>query len=529
MTEANEFPSAQDPGNSQGRRRISGHLEVSNLQVRIRTGEGAQPILDGVSFALPRNKTLGLFGPSGSGKTTVALSILGLPPGGRQNIVDGSVRVNGCELTSISDTDYGVLRGSFFGMVFQDPSATLIPTLRIGRQLRDSILAHNRPTARENDEKVIDLLSEVGFQDPDKVIRAFPHELSGGMKQRVAIALALASDPSILVADEPTASLDAKSTDEILKLIAEVRERRELSVLLISHDLSVIDRLADDTVEIRRGSTRVRPHRSSFAERSSLPSTGLLDPTGSNRVSAKHGEVVLEMKNVSAAYPGMETGKQAITDISLSISRGETLALIGETGAGKTTVARAALRLIEPSCGQVLLEQIDITHLDARRLLRHRRHISYVSQHPASSLNPKQSINRIVTAPLIAQGVRNRDERSRRAREALDAVELSTKLSSRRPHELSGGQQQRVALARAIVTRPQVLICDEPFTSVDPSLREQLTERLMQLQSDLGASFLIIAHDLELVTEIANNVIVIHHGRIDGTESAPRNPQRCWR
>lgn len=484
---------------------------VEGLRVSVRRGDERADLVRGASFVLPQNATVGLIGPSGSGKTTVAMAILGLPPGGRQAIIGGSIRLGDRELTALTEAEYRSIRGPEIGMVFQDPGSALTPVHRVGRLLADSLLAHRPLTGDQIAERIHSLLGEVGFPDPDRTARAYLHQLSGGMRQRVAIALALVSEPAILIADEPTSSLDAIGTDEILGLIEEIRSRREISILLISHEPQVIDRLAGRTIEMNEG-------------RIGLPGIGVLEHDrnrAGKRARAARGlatgrtdEFALELRNLCVAYPESEGRTQAITDVSLAIRPGETLGLVGESGAGKTTIARAALRLIDPLSGQILLGGVDIAKLNQRYLRPLRPRISAVFQHPASSLNPRQRIAQIVSTPLKAQGIRDRRERMRLAREALAAVDLPATMAGRLPHELSGGQQQRVALARALVSRPHVLICDEPFTALDHPLREQLTELLTRLQDDLGVACLFIAHNLELVGRIADRVAVMREGKI---------------
>lgn len=490
---------------------------VKDLRVSPSSGKTQPDLVSGVSFVLPENQTVGLLGPSGAGKTTIALAILGLPPGGRATI-SGSIRLGATELTTLDEDEYRDIRGPVIGMVFQDPAAAMTPVHRVGTLLADSLLAHRRLTGDQVSARIRSLLREVGFRNPDRTAQAYLHQLSGGMRQKVAIALALVSEPSILIADEPTSSLDAIATDEILALIDEIRDRRDISVLLISHEPQVIDRLATRTVEIRRGNTNSPPPNTDpVPSATGLPSEIRPGPSAatSHRSTADTTSgFALELRKVSAAYPRPESRAEAITDVSLAIRPGETLGLVGETGAGKTTVARAALRLIDPTSGRILLAGIDVAKLSQRSLRPLRGQISAVLQHPAASLNPRHRIARIVSAPLIGQGIGHRHERARLAREALAAVDLPAEIDDRLPHQLSGGQQQRVALARAIVTRPRVLICDEPFTALDHPLRDQIIDRLGQLQDDLGLACLFIAHDIEIVSRISDRIAVMHSGKV---------------
>lgn len=500
----------------------NGNLEVTDLTVTVRGNEAVSILVDQVSFTIDRNETVGLLGPSGSGKTTVALAILGLPPGSGRSSISGSVRLAGRELTTLTESEYRSIRGPEIGMVFQDPTGTLIPTYRVSRLIADTLLAHQKLSRSQVTEKVRSLLAEVGFDDPVRIARSFPHQLSGGMSQRVAIALALANEPNLLIADEPTSSLDVIATDEVLTSIEAIRDRRDISILFISHEPTVVDRMTDRTIEIDHGrivppsNTTPRTVQSVEAPPPPADPGRAVSKTGftSQPASRSPTDFALELRNVSAAYSGASGQRQAATDVTLAIRPGETLGLVGANGAGKTTVARAALRLLEPQSGRILWGEVDTTNLSQDKLRPLRSRISAVLQHPGSSLNPRQQVTRIVSTPLIAQDLRDKNERMRLAREALAAVELPPEFEDRLPRELSGGQQQRVALARAIVSRPDVLICDEPFTALDHPLREQLADLIRRLQDDLGLACLFIAHDLDLVARVADRVAVMDGGRI---------------
>ncbi len=487
-------------------------LTVEDLWVSVDSGVRRHDLIRGLGLKLEAGTTLGLLGPSGAGKTVTALSILGLPPGGRESIRKGSIRLGDLELTTLREAEYRRLRGAEIGMVFQDPGAALTPVHRIGRLLVDTLRAHFDLGRDEATERALGLLAEVGFPDPALTSQAYVHELSGGMRQRVMIALALAGEPSVLIADEPTSALDAIAQDEILGLIESIRSRRSLSILLISHDPHVIGRMADRTVAIEAGAARAageppaRPLTARKPRKETQPETS--DPSA---------EPVLELKSLYATYP--KRPEWAIADISLSVARGEMLGLVGESGCGKTTLARCSLRIMDPSAGQILLGGTDISSLTQRELRPLRRRISAVFQNPGSSLNPRHSVARILEAPLAAHRIGDRAARKRRVGTALDSVGLARGLLERRPRELSGGQQQRVALARALVIEPEVLICDEPFTALDIPLRDQLTDLLLELQAQHRLACLFIAHDLDVIRQIAGRVAVMRHGRIIETGS----------
>lgn len=530
----------------------SRRVVVEDLWVTVGSGPGRRDLIRGLDLDLEPDTTLGLLGPSGAGKTVTALSILGLPPGGRDSIRKGSIRLGDLELTTLREAEYRRIRGAEIAMVFQDPGAALTPVHRIGRLVTDTLRAHFEIGADEAEGRALGLLSEVGFRDPAAAGRAFIQELSGGMRQRAMIALALAAEPSVLIADEPTSALDAIAQDEILRLLDAVRSRRSLSILLISHDPYVIDRMADRTVTIEDGALAARPRPASPAppareadlEPAALSCEAEPEAAAPSREAEPGSEAppsgreapppgpALELRNLCAAYPrrsgwtwrGGADGpdgpaEQVLTDVSLRVMPREILGLVGESGCGKTTLARCALRILDPSRGQILLEGNDISSVGQRELRPLRRRMAAVFQNPGSSLNPRHDVARILESPLVANRIGDRAARRRKARGALDSVGLDESFLERRPSELSGGQKQRVALARALVVEPRVLICDEPFTALDLPLRGQLTELLLALQRRHRLACLFIAHDLEVIGRIADRVAVMRNGRI--IESGP--------
>ena len=508
----------------------SRRVVVEDLWVTVGSGPGRRDLIRGLDLDLEPDTTLGLLGPSGAGKTVTALSILGLPPGGRDSIRKGSIRLGDLELTTLREAEYRRIRGAEIAMVFQDPGAALTPVHRIGRLVTDTLRAHFEIGADEAEGRALGLLSEVGFRDPAAAGRAFIQELSGGMRQRAMIALALAAEPSVLIADEPTSALDAIAQDEILRLLDAVRSRRSLSILLISHDPYVIDRMADRTVTIEDGALAARPRPASPAPPAREAEPGPEAPPSGRE--APPSRPALELRTLCAAYPRRsgwtwrggsdgpdDPAEQVLTDVSLKVMPREILGLVGESGCGKTTLARCALRILDPSRGQILLEGNDISSVGQRELRPLRRRMAAVFQNPGSSLNPRHDVARILESPLVANRIGDRAARRRKARGALDSVGLDESFLERRPSELSGGQKQRVALARALVVEPRVLICDEPFTALDLPLRGQLTELLLALQRRHRLACLFIAHDLEVIGRIADRVAVMRNGRI--IESGP--------
>ncbi len=495
-----------------------GGLSVENLKVSIRSRSGIVEAVSDVSFDLEPGATLGLLGSSGSGKSVTGLSVLGLPPGGRDSLTGGSIRLGGRDLTTLNEDELREVRGRRIAMVFQDPAAALTPVHTVGRLLGDTIRAHLDLTGDRIEARVRDLLREVGLPDPAAIAASYVQQLSGGMQQRVMIAIALAAEPSVLIADEPTSALDAVAQDQILGLIESIQERRELSLLLISHDLGVIARMADAVTVIDRGRTVESGSTATLLSDPREPATlALVDAQRTGRlgrvnVPPADGDPVLRMDGIEYTHPGRK--EPSVHGVSIELRPGEILGLVGESGCGKTTLARCALRILEPDEGEIVIEGTSIGHLSERALRPIRGRIGHVFQNPGASLNPRHRVERILrTTPT--DGVR--DERGSRrpgAVAALESVGLGEDLLDRLPSELSGGQQQRVALARALINDPVLLICDEPFTALDVTLQNQMAQLLKDIQEERDLACLLIAHDLTVIRQIADRVAVMHRGRI---------------
>ncbi|HTU14318.1 MAG TPA: ABC transporter ATP-binding protein [Solirubrobacterales bacterium] len=496
-------------------------LTVENLQVSIATGTAVVEAVRDVSFRLKAGSTLGLLGISGSGKSVTGLSLLGLPPGGRDSLVRGSIRLGEIELTSLAEPELRGIRGGRIAMVFQDPGTALTPVHRVGRLLDDTVRAHHDLSRSEIRARSLRLLDEVGLADPEAAAGSYVQELSGGMKQRVMIAIALAGEPSVLIADEPTSALDAIAQDQILDLIESIQRNRDLSVLLISHDLGVMTRMADRITVIDGGRTVEQGNTRDLLSDPRHPVTRALLESQRRRASRIGPDLLdrtsesipaLRLSGIEATYPKHE--KPAVRDVSLTIAPGEVLGLVGESGCGKTTLARCVLRIMEPAAGAIEIGGRDVTHLSDRALRPFRNQVGAVFQSPGASLNPKHTVSRILQAPLGGRGRRERQLDLARAVQALESVGLERGHLDRMPSQLSGGQQQRVALARALITEPRLLVCDEPFTALDVSLQNQMAALLKKVQVEFNLACLLIAHDLDVIGQIADRVAVMHRGRI---------------
>ncbi|GGP79779.1 dipeptide ABC transporter ATP-binding protein [Saccharothrix coeruleofusca] len=504
------------------------------------------PVADEVSYSLAAGEVLAVVGESGSGKTVTAMSLLGLLPGGAT--VTGRALLAGRDLFTLSGEQLRAVRGNEIGMVFQEPMTALNPVFRVGDQLAEVVRAHDDRTAAQARQRVVELLSLVGL--PADARRKYPHELSGGQLQRVVIAMAVANEPSLLIADEPTTALDVTVQAEVLELLRDLRGRLGAAILLITHDMGVVADLADRVVVMREGrvveqgpvaevfaAPRHEYTRSLLDSVISLSAPPPAEPAGAVEISPG---VVARGAHVAVTSPGLSvpdrpgedpvlalTGLtvaygrfRAVEGIGLHIGRGEVLGLVGESGSGKSSIAGAVTGLIKPAAGAVSLAGQDLTRLRGRAAKRVRGRIGVVFQDPASSLNPRATIARSVAAPLLLHTSLRGAELARRVDELLDAVGLSASLRERYPHELSGGQRQRVGIARAIALDPELLIADEPTSALDVSVQARVLDLFRALQAELRFACLFISHDLAVVERLADRVAVLHRGRVVETGPA---------
>ncbi len=490
--------------------------------------------VDGVSFSVERGSIVALVGSSGSGKTVTALSLLRLvrEPG---RVVAGSVWYGGRDLLRLGEPELRAVRGGRIATVFQDPLGALHPSMRIGDQIAEAIRAHLPVGAQEAVARAVGLLALTGTPLPGERARAFPHQLSSGLRQRATIAMALAADPEILIADEPTTSLDAILQRELLELFSRLRRARGLSLLLITHDLAIANSLADQVLVMEHGQIVERgspgellgsPRHAATARL--VTSTRVLETPspGPRAVSSR----LLEFDRISRRFEGAQ--RHAVEDVSLHVDAGETLALVGESGSGKTTLGRMAVRLLAPSAGSVRFGGADLASLEPAALRRVRRELQIIFPDPAAALDPRQRVGAIIGEPLrVHRMVATEEQRMARVVELLEQVGLEALHALSYPHQLSGGQRQRVAIARALATRPRLVIADEPLTALDVTTQAEIIELLGRLQAATGMSLLLIAHDLRIVRRLATRVAVMRAGQIVELASADqiyRNPQHPY-
>jgi peptide/nickel transport system ATP-binding protein len=560
----------------------------------------------GVDLHVDAGEVVAVVGESGSGKTTTAQAIIGLLPRGGVRTA-GRIVLDGTDISAWSDKELERVRGARLGLVPQDPTVSLNPVRRIGDQVADVLVVHSGLARRATGQRVVEILEQAGLRDPEAVARQYPHQLSGGMRQRVLIGIALACRPALVIADEPTSALDVTVQRAVLDHLGSLTAELGTAVLLVTHDLGVAAERAQRVIVMNRGRvveegsarqiledpqdpytkalvaaapslspTRLRPTVRARAaavpadateragrlvtveqveqvERSGLHGTGEASEAGETGVSSRGASTtsveprepaaqaaslapVVEVRDLVKEFtvPQQGGGKKtlrAVDGVSFSVPRGETFAIVGESGSGKSTTARLVLRLADPTSGSVHVDGQDITRLRGRRLRQLREHLQLVYQNPYASLDPRFTIGQVLTEPLEAFRIGDRAFRGRRAAELLDQVALPTSALHRHPAELSGGQRQRVAIARALALHPQVVVLDEPVSALDVSVQAQILQLLVDLQAELGLSYLFISHDLAVVRQISDRVGVMSRGRLvesGTTEQIFADPQHDY-
>ncbi len=503
-------------------------LRLDDLSVSYQTSSGLARAVDAVDLVMQPGEVVALVGESGSGKSTTAHAIIGLLPGSGR-IDRGHIHFGGRDLAALGDRGYRSVRGRQIGLIPQDPTVSLNPVKRIGEQVGEVLRAHGLADRRSARIEAAELLDRAGLPDPLIRMRQYPHQLSGGMRQRVLIAIAIAARPQLIIADEPTSALDVTVQRQILDHIEELTRSAGTAVLLITHDLAVAADRAQRIVVMSRGRVvEVGPTERILADprddytRRLLRSAPSLAPARAPRaraVPAESNTPLLVAENLVREFalpraPGRPRTIRAVDDVSFSIGRGETLGLVGESGSGKSTTARLVLRLTDPDSGHIRFDGEDVTTAKGQRWRALRRRAQIIYQNPYASMDPRQTIEEIIAEPLRVFKVADRSGRRARARTLLDRVALPESVARRKPAELSGGQRQRVAIARALALTPDLVVCDEPVSALDVSVQAQVLELLVELQADSGLSYLFISHDLAVVRQIAHRVGVMRAGRL---------------
>lgn len=499
-------------------------LSLRGLRVTFHARGRTVEAVRGIDLDVQAGRTLGVVGESGSGKSVSLMAVLGLLPPGAE--INGSIHFGGTELLTASDAHMRRIRSAEIGIVFQDPISSLNPVMTIGAQIDEVLRTHGRALSNENERRNVALLREVGIAEPERRVKEYPHQFSGGMRQRAMIAMALACEPKLLIADEATTALDVTVQAQILDLVDQLRSERDMTVVWVSHDLGVVAQMADDIVVMKDGVVvESGPCAEVFHEPQAAYTQKLLGampridrPLAELPTPPPLSQAVLEVKDLEVAYGSRalpwarDRRIRAVDGVTIRLEQGKTVGLVGESGSGKSSLARAIIGLERPTAGQVLFEGEDILTRDRRHLDKLRREAQMVFQDPAASMNPGMTIEQIVTEPLLIHGQAGRRQRKAIARELLDMVELPTDFAGRYPHELSGGQRQRAAIARALGTQPRLLICDEPVSALDVSVQAQILALLRRLQDELSLALLVISHDLAVIRDIAHEVYVMYLG-----------------
>ncbi|MFE2942149.1 dipeptide ABC transporter ATP-binding protein [Streptomyces sp. NPDC059255] len=477
--------------------------------------------VDGLSFSLTAGRAIGLVGESGSGKSTVAGALLGLHRGTGAR-VGGTVRVAGTDVGTASDRELRALRGAVAAMVFQDPLSSLDPYYAVGDQIAEVYRVHTDATRRAARARAVEVLDRVGIPDAARRARSRPHEFSGGMRQRALIAMALACEPRLLIADEPTTALDVTVQAQILDLLHDLRRETGMGLLLVTHDVGVAAESVDEVLVMRHGR---EIERGGVADvlgapkdtytRTLLSAVPRVDaPVERAPGAPESGGPLIEAVGLRREFRRGRTTVTAVDGVSLTVAPGETLGIVGESGSGKTTLGRMLVRLLDPTAGTLNYRGAEIGTASEKELRPYRRELQMIFQDPVSSLNPRRSVGESVADPLRAAGVLDERETVERVRGLLERVGLDPDRYDRYPHEFSGGQRQRVGIARALAAEPRLIVCDEPVSALDVTTQAQVTALLAELQRELGLALVFIAHDLAVVRQVSDRIAVMKDGRI---------------
>lgn len=496
-------------------------VDITGLTVDFEVDKQWVPAVKGVSLSVAKGEVLAIVGESGSGKSTTAMAIPALlPPSAR---VRGSVKLNGAELLGATNDELRAVRGKDVAFIFQEPMTALNPVYTIGWQIAEAVCAHKKMSRRQARDRAVELLDLVDMPEPAKRVKHYPHQLSGGQRQRAMIAQALALDPGLLIADEPTTALDVTVQAEILDLMRDLRHRIDAGIILITHDMGVVADMADRIMVMKDGEVVEQGDAEGIFHRAQQPYTRQLLASVPHLGATLHGrdesnppptDLALSVEHAVIEYPGKSGSFRAVDDVSFTIGRGEVVGLVGESGSGKSTIGRAAVGLLRVASGTICVAGQDISTANRKQLRDIRSKVGVVFQDPGSSLNPRWPIGQSIAEPLTLHTDMDRTQREGRVKMLLEQVQLPAAMRNRFPHQLSGGQRQRVGIARALALEPTLLIADEPTSALDVSVQATVLDLFAELQREHGFACLFISHDLAVVELVASRIAVLNRGRL---------------
>ena len=534
-------------------------LEVKNLSISFFNKKEETEIIHNISYHLNTNEILGIVGESGSGKSVSSLAILGLLPNKVSKITNGTIEYNNQDLSSLSPKAFQKIRGNAIAMIFQEPMSSLNPSMTCGKQVTEILLQHTKLSKAEAKAETLLLFQKVKLPLPERVYKAYPHEISGGQKQRVMIAMAIACKPKLLIADEPTTALDVTVQKDIIELLKQLQSEEKMSVLFISHDLALVSEIADRILVMYKGTIveqgpvydifKNPQHTYTKALLSSKPSLNarlkrlptikdfmeghsITQTVSSSQRQAAHKILynkppLLEVKNLEKEYVSKSGWFnkpdlfKAVNQVSFKLYPGETLGLVGESGCGKSTLANAILLLDKPSAGQILYHGLDITQLNSTQVRQLRKDIQIIFQDPYASLNPRIPIGKAIMEPMKVHGIgTSNSDRKEKVLDLLLKVGLDGSFFNRYPHEFSGGQRQRIGIARAIALEPKLIICDESVSALDISVQAQVLNLLNDLKDNFGFTYIFISHDLAVVKYMSDQLLVMNKGKVEEMDDA---------
>ncbi|MEM9254047.1 MAG: ABC transporter ATP-binding protein [Pseudomonadota bacterium] len=509
-------------------------LYVEHLSVSFHSRLGITQAVDDISLAVESGGITALIGESGSGKSVACYSLLGLLPTPPARLDAGTALFKGRDLLKLSNAEMRHIRGRDIAMVFQDPMTCLNPYMTIGKQLVEPMVHHQGASAAVAMDRATALLAEVGFHEPDTALQRYPHHFSGGMRQRVMIAMALINEPSLLIADEPTTALDVTIQAQILRLLADLQRSRDLGILFISHDLAVVADIADDILVMREGRIVERGDPTAIFQNAKHPYTQKLlsaIPTGQKATLEQPREPLIEVDHLRTWFHQGKTTVKAVDDVSFTIHRGEILGLVGESGSGKSTIGRSILQLQHTTGGEVRFDGKSLGKLDRSALTAMRKRMQIIFQDPFASLNPRMTVYDTLAEPLLLHRLEDRSSVNAAVLRLMDSVGLSRQQVRKYPHEFSGGQRQRIAIGRALATRPEFVVADEPVSALDVTIQAQILDLLEALVKEYGLTLLFISHDLAVVRQLADRIVVLQGGKIVEEASAQQlfdTPQQAY-